>query len=311
MNAPPATYSSADPFNAEMTMNTGRWPALACLMLSTAHADDTHRHSATLTVQADENDNRQWLSRLALPVGDRAWVQGSLGRTELAATGASSTKIVGAAVGIVGQRVNAAVELVQRKAGARYEQQDWAAAFNWRGARGGLGTDVFLRSASGESRTTRSGGVFASPVTTTARESVDCAGFGLHGDFDLTPQAKVFAGAMRYRYDFGVDSAATGSSTPLSSLLGTDAVLSGAWRDQAFIDRSYRVGGSYRFQSAAVSAQYLRDRTANTGDILHSVQLQAEFPIAGHWLVSPMIGYSSGGSLGQASYGGLSLGFHW
>jgi hypothetical protein len=39
--------------------------------------------------------------------------------------------------------------------------------------------------------------------------------------------------------------------------------------------------------------------------------LQAEFLLARHWLVSPTIGYSSGGSSGQTGYGGLSLGFIW
>lgn len=295
-----------------MNLERRGWPALACLLLSTAHADGAHRHSATLSLQGDDDDNRQWLGKLALPLGDHAWVQGSLGRTQLANAPAGDTQTVGAAVGIGGQTVDAAVEFVQRTGEARFEQQDWAAALNWHGPRGGLGADVFLRSATGTSKTTAgSAGVFAPPVTTTVGESVDARGFGLHGDFDLTPRVNVFAGAMRYRYDFSVDSTATGTGTPLSSLLGTTAALSGAWRDQAFIDRSYRVGARYRFQGAAVNAQYFRDRTANTGEVVSTAQLQAEFLLAGRWLVSPTIGYSSGGSSGQTGYGGLSLGFIW
>lgn len=295
-----------------MNLERCGWPALACLLLSTAHAEGANRHSATLSVQGDENDNRQWLGKLALPLGDHAWAQGSVGRTELATAPAGNTKTVGAAVGIGGQTLDAAIDFVQRTGDARFEQQDWAAALNWHGVRGGLGADVLLRSASGESKTTTgSGSVLAPPVTTTVRESADARGFGLHGDFDLTPRANVFAGAMRYRYDFSVDSIATGTSTPLSSLLGTTTALSGAWRDQAFIDRSYRIGARYRFEGAAVNAQYFHDRSANTGEVLSTAQLQAEFFLAGHWRVSPTIGYSSGGSSGQTGYGGLSLGFIW
>lgn len=289
------------------------WPGLACLLLlSTAHAEGANRHSAMLSVQGDENDNRQWLGKLALPLGDSAWVQGSIGRTELATSPVGNTRTVGAAVGIGSQTVDAAVEFVRRTGDARFEQQDWAAALSWHGARGGLGADVFLRSARSESNTTTgSGDVLSQPVTTTIRESVDSTGFGLHGDFDLTPRTRVFAGAMRYRHDFSLDSTATGTRTPLSSLLGTTAPLSGMWRDQAFIDRSFRVGGRYRFQAAAVSAQYFHDRAASTGEVLRTVQVQAEFLSAGHWLVSPTVGYSSGDSSEQTGYVGLSLGFIW
>lgn len=289
------------------------WPALACcLLLSTAHAEGTHGHSAMLTVQGDEHDNWQWLSRLALPLGDHAWMQGSFGSTELGTAPARNIKTVGAAMGIGGRTVDAAVEFVRRTGDGRFEQQDWAAALNWHGARGGLGADVFLRSAGSESTTTTSsGGVFSPPVTQTVRGSVDSTGFGLHGALDLTPRAKVFAGAMRYRHDFSFDSAAADPGTSLTSVLGIPAALSGVWRDQAFIDHSYRVGGSYRFEGAAVNAQYFHDRTANTGETLNTVQLQAEFLLAGHWLVSPMMGYSSGAHAEQTGYGGLSVGFIW
>lgn len=294
-------------------MNLERYgvPALACLLFSTVHADDTNRHSAAVSVQGDENDNRQWLGKLALSVGEHSWLQGIVGRTELGTAGANDTNIVGAGFGISGQAVSATVDFAQRRRDEQFEQQDWAATLNWRGARGGVGADLFMRSASGESITTQSRGTLLPPVTTRIRESVDSRGFGLHGDFSLTPQARVFAAAMRYRHDFAVDSATTGSNTLLSSLLGTDALLSGVWRDQAFIDRSYRVGGSYNLQSATVSAQYLRDRLSRTEQILHTTYLQADFPIAERWLVSPTVGYSSSAGLGHAALAGLSVSIAW
>jgi hypothetical protein len=294
-----------------MSLERCYWPALAWLMVSTAQADGTNRHSATVTVQGDENDNRQWLSKLAVPLADHTWLQASIGRTELAGA-ASDSQTVGAALGAGTASLDVAVEFAQRRGDARFRQRDWAATLNWHGASGGLGADAFLRSAQGTSQTTSpSGGVFAPPAITTVKESVSSQGFGLHGHLILTPQATVFGGAMRYRHDFTVDANTRQAETPLSSLLGTPAGLSGVWRDQAYIDRSYRLGGRYRLRNAAVNAQYFRDRIANTGAVSSTVQLQAEFLLAGHWLVSPMIGLSSVESHRQVGYGGLTVGYAW
>jgi hypothetical protein len=288
-----------------------RWLTLACLMLSTAHAGDMNKSSATLSVQGDSNDNRQWLGKLAVPLGEYAWAQGSFGKSDLATAGANDTRIVGVALGGGGKSISTAVEFVQRKGDARYEQQSWAGTLDWHGTRGSLGADVSLRSANAESTTSQTGGVFGSPVTTTIRESADGTGFGVHGDYVLTPRFIVSAGAMRYRYDFDVKSSTTANTTPLSSLLGSTAAVPGAWRDQAFVDRTYRVGGTYVLQSAAVSAQYFRDHVANSDVSFSTVQMQAEFPIAEQWLFSPTLGYSDGGQAGHVGYGGVSVRFNW
>jgi hypothetical protein len=294
-------------------MNVQRcvWLALCSLTLANAHASDTYRHSTTLSVQADENDNQQWLGSVTLALGEHAWVQGALGTSEFAAGAARDTKTAGVAFGAGSRTVSTAIEFSQRKGDGRFEQQNWAATFDWRGARGGLGADVFLRSATGESQATESGGAFGSPATTTVRESVDGKGIGLHGDFYVTAHASIFAGAMRYRYDFDVDAAAPASTTPLSTLLGTRDQLAAVWREQAFIEQSYRLGGSYRFQNAVVTAQYFRDYAATTGEKLDTVQLQAGLPVAGHWLIAPMIGYSSSENAEQVTYGGLAMSFRW
>lgn len=289
-----------------------RWLTLACLMVSTAHAGDINNRSATLSVQGDENDNRQWLGKVAVPLGEHAWAQGSLGKSELAAAGANDTRIVGAALGAGGKNISTAIEFVQRQGDARLEQQSWAATLDWHGTRGSLGADVSLRSATGKSTVTQTGGVFGAPVTTTIRESAEGKGFGVHGDYALTSRVIVFGGAMRYRYDFDTQSTTTASSTPLSSLLGTSvAAVPGAWRDQAFVDRTYRVGGTYLLQGAAVSAQYFRDQLARSDVTFSTLQLQAELPIGEHWLLSPTVGYSDGGSAGQVAYGGVNLRLSW
>lgn len=290
-----------------------RWLTLACLMLSTAHAGDMNKPAATLSVQGDSNDNRQWLGKVAVPLGQHVWAQGSLGRSELTSVGGGDARIAGVAVGGGGENISTAVEFVQRKGDAGFEQRNWAATLDWHGTRGGLGADVSLRSASAESTTTQTGGgVFgSSPVTTTIRESADGTGFGVHGDYALTPRFIVSAGAMRYRYDFDVESTTIANTTALSSLLGTTAAVPGAWRDQAFVDRTYRVGGTYVLQRAAVSAQYFRDRVANSDVAFSTVQFQAEFPVAERWLFSPTVGYSDGGQAGHVGYGGMSVRFNW
>jgi hypothetical protein len=289
-----------------------RWLTLACLMLSTAHAGDMNKPSATLSLQGDDQDNRQWLGKIAVPLGKSAWAQGSFGRSDLAAAGANDTRIAGVAVGGGGENISTAVEFVQRKGDAQFEQQSWAATLDWHGTRASVGADVSLRSAEDTSTATQTGGVFGSPVTTTIRESADGTGFGLHGDFVVTPRVIVSAGAMRYQYDFDVKSTTSASNTPLSSLLGTSvSAVPGAWRDQAFVDRTYRVGGTYLLQHAAVSAQYFRDHVARIDDTFSTLQLQAEFPVGDNWLLSPTLGYSDGGQAGHVGYGGMSVRFNW
>ena len=204
------------------------------------------------------------------------------------------------------------IEFSQRTDDDRFRQQNWTAALDWRGVRGGLGADAFVRSATAERTVTQPGGAFGSPAATTVRESADGSGFGFHGDLDVTARAKIFAGAMRYLYDFNAESTAPTSTMPLTGLFGTGNQLAGVWRDQAFIDRSYRIGGSYQFRATtAVSAQYLRDHVAKTGKRLDSVQLQAEFWIGRHWLIVPMLGRSSGQDSEPITYGGLGVGFNW
>jgi hypothetical protein len=297
-----------DPVNLERC----RWLTLACLMLSTAHADDMNKHSATLSVQGDSNDNRQWLGRFAMPLGEAAWAQASLGKSEFAAAGANNATIVGAALGTAGTNISAAVEFVQRKGGAGFEQQSWAATLDWHGMRGGLGADLSARSAEGESTSTQTtGGVFGAPVTTTVRESVHGTGFGVHGHFVLTSRFIVSAGVMRYQYDFDVSSTSTANNTALASLLGVQTAVPGAWRDQAFVDRTYRVGGTYLLQGVSVGAQYFRDRVAKTDETFSTMQLQVELPIAEQWSLSPTLGYSQGGSIGNVAYGGMNVRYSW
>lgn len=286
--------------------------AFGCLILATANARGADTRAATLSVQGDELGNREWLGKLAGSLGEHAWVQGTLGRSDLATAGTGNRQLAGAAVGVSGHSLSASLEFAQRTGEARFKQQTWLAALDWHGARGGVGVDAFIRSTDAESTmTTLSDGPLSSPTTTTLKESADGKGFGIHGNLQLTARASVFAGLMHYRYDFGIRSDATGSASPLSSLLGLDAIPAGVWRDQAFIDRSYRIGGNYHLQRLSVGAQYFRDRGARSDATSSTWQLQAEVPVGEHWLLTPMLGYSSGAGSDAIGYGGVSLRLSW
>lgn len=133
----------------------------------------------------------------------------------------------------------------------------------------------------------------------------------MHANLQLTARASVSAGVMRYRYDFAVRSDARGSATPLASLLGLNAIPVGVWRDEALIDRSYRIGGNYRLQRATLGAQYFRDRGTRSAATSSTWQLQAEVPLGEHWMLAPMLGYSSGAGFDAMGYGGVNLRLSW
>jgi len=285
--------------------------AVCCLILATTEAGAGTR-SATLGMQGDELGNREWLGKLAVSLGEHAWVQGTFGGTDLALAGDGNRQLTGVGFGVSGQTFSAAVEFAQRTGDPQFKQQTWVAALDWRGVRAGFGLDALARSSDAQTtQTTQPGGAFSSAVTTTIKESANGTGFGIHGDWQLTTRARVFAGVMRYRYDFDIHSDATAPASPLSSLLGLNAIPAGVWRDQAFIDRSYRIGGKYHLQHASVGAQYFRDRVARSDATSSTWQLQADLRVGEHWLISPLIGYSSSAGSDATGYGGLSLNVRW
>lgn len=277
-----------------------------------AAAEDALRHSVALSVIADESDNRQWLGKMVLPLGDFISIQANAGQAKFDGV-PGNTGIVGGALGADGGNIGAALEFTRRK-NATFELKDWRAVVNWRGAGGGLGIDAALRAADGgqSESTTQTNGLLGSTLTTTTTfESADGRGFGLHGHLDVTEQVRLFAGFMRYSYDFERTSTTSGSGNALlPSVLGGVAV-SGVTRDQALIDRSYQVGASYRLERHALSAQYLRDRVVQTGEILNTLQLQAEIAVGRQWAVTPLIGRSTSDRSGGVNFGGLGAAFRW
>lgn len=283
---------------------------LACALAlgaKNAGAEGELRRAVSMSVLADANDNRQWLGKLAVPMGDYLWVQGHAGKTWLNA--APDTNIIGATFGIQGSTIGAALEFTRRKQDA-FELKDWHGVFDWRGTRGGVSADVFWRAAESESTSTsQSDGLFGSSLTTTSRESADGKGWGLHGYVDVTERVRLFGGLVRYAYEFERTSVSNGGDALLSALVATAA--SGVTRDQELIDRTYQAGVSYRVDGHALAMQFLRDRVTQTGEVLNTYQLQAELGVGRHWSLLPLAGRSTSDRPGGVNFGGLGVMFRW
>lgn len=283
---------------------------LACalsLAAKNAGAAGEFRHTVSMSVLADANDNRQWLGKLVLPMGDHLWVQGHGGKTLLSA--APDIHIIGTAFGIQGSTFGAAVEFTRRKQDA-FELKDWHGVFDWRGARGGMGADVFQRAADGESTSTsQTNGLLGSSVTTTSRESADGKGWGLHGYFDVTERVRLSGGLVRYGYEFESTSVSNEGNALLPALVAT--ATSVVTRDQELIDRTYQAGVSYRVDGHAIAMQFLRDRVTRTGEMLNTYQLQAELDVGRHWSLLPLAGRSTSDRSGGVNFGGLGVTFKW
>lgn len=282
---------------------------LAGWMVSVNASAAEARHSAAVSVLADDDHSRLWQAKLGLPLGERAWAQANLGRTDVAAGGGDTT-VLGAALGVDGRHVGAAVEFTRRNSDAM-EIADWQGSIKWRAARGELGAHALWREAEYETTsTTQTAGLFGPTLTTVvSREAVKGEGFGMHGRFDITPQVRIFGGWLRYHYDFTRESPATGGGTVLQTLLSGTAA-SGVTRDQALIERSWHAGASYVFERHIFAVQYLHDRIALSGATLRTWQAQAELAVGRHWWLVPVLGRSSGDTT-VVEFGGLGAVFKW
>jgi hypothetical protein len=290
-----------------------RRPVLLCVALlataTSAVADEASPHPAyaALSISADDADNSSTVAEVGLPLGSHAWIHAGFGKSEAESEGPRDDEDLDAdamsvGLGVGGRRFEFSTNYVQRKDGA-FKQDDWAFAFDWRGERGGLGADAFVRSAEAET-TTSVRARRLQPRTIRIVESLDATGFGVHGDVDVGENLNLFAAAMTYDYDD------VSSNHPyLSRLLFLNG--SGVTRDQAFLEKFFGVGATYRFSSVSLTAQYLRDEALETGDITNTGELAVLILLGDHWSLTPSIGYSASDLDGGIAYGGLVVGYHW
>lgn len=279
---------------------------LACMLLaSAAHAQSDVAHPAYVAVGAavDGDDSSALDIEAGLPLGRHAWLYAGGGQ-EAAEDGSEEldATVWRAGIGVGGEHVEFTTTYVRRKDGA-FEQDDWAFALDWRGARGGIGADYFARSSQAETVASIQRRRLT-PLAVRVVESLDGEGYGAHGDFDVTEQFNVFASFMNYDY---VD---VGSNHPfLSRLLFLGG--SGVTRESAFLEQTFGVGVTYRFVSTSLTLQYLRDEALETRDVTDTGELALVVLVGTHWSITPSIGYSDSETDGGLVYGGLSAGYNW
>lgn len=286
---------------------------LALAAASTAARADTPPPNdgmrfATLGGQADNRHDQQALAGVSLTVGQHAWVQAGAGASrDGAAAGGRKAGIVMGGVGVASRSAQLAVNATQRGDGGKYRQTDLAAALDWKHDGNVLGVDVTHRN----SRAT--GTVASGSATVPAQARVAGTGVGLHGTLQAGERVSVYGAVARNRYRSSTTStqATPGSPGGLLGLGSTLASTSVVNRDEAALSRSALAGVTYRFDKAAVSAEYATGQVLDNGGTLRSVALKAAINLAPGWRIVPGIGRGTDELAGHATFASLAATHGW
>ena len=263
---------------------------------------------ATVGGQADNRHDQQALAGVSLTVGDHAWVQAGAGASrDGAAAGGRKAGIVTGGAGVASQSVQFAVNATHRGDGQKYRQTDLAAALDWKHGGNVVGVDVTHRN----SRAT--GTVTSGPTTVPAQARVAGTGVGLHGTLQASERVSVYGAVTRNHYRSTTTSTQTTPGTP-GGLLGLGSTLASTSivnRDEAALSRSALAGVTYRFDKAAVSAEYATGQVLDNGGALRSVALKAAIDVAPGWRLVPGIGRGTDGQAGHATFASLAATHGW
>lgn len=309
------------PFRHTHAAATLAWLALA-LGPAASRADDTPapndgQRYVSVGAQADDRDNRRWLSTLSLPVGRQAWVQAGVGQSRSdPAAGGRNPDIVTGAVGVAGQSVQLTVNASHRVDGSRYRQTDAGASLDWRHPDGHvLGVDVNHRSsrAAGTVTVTDSAGG-SSTVPALARISGN--GVGVHGTLQASAHVSVYGAVARNHYKSTTEQVAPAApGGPLGfdpalarALLGESSVVN---RDEAALDHAGMVGASYRWEKVAVAGEYTTGRVHDDGGAMRSVELKVAVDVAPGWRLASGVGRGTSEQGGRATYASLAVTHGW
>jgi hypothetical protein len=271
------------------------------------HADD---RAATIwspyivvSGETDDADSSQGLIEVGSSIGANGWIRGGVGRAALANTeGKVETDVFRLGGGASIAAVDLEIDVTHRADGDAFRQQDWAFALGWQFGRGSIGADVFNRSADAETVTSVRRRRL-DPREVRIVESIDGAGYGVHGDFDITPALTAFAVWMKYDYDIETNRPILARFSLLNG--------SGITRSEAFLDRSFAAGMTYRFTHASLTGQYMHDEALVANDVADSLQLSLLILVGEHWSLTPMAGVSDNDLQGNTAFGGLSVGYSW
>jgi hypothetical protein len=258
--------------------------------------------------QADGQHNQQALATLSLPVGQHAWVQAGAGKSrdgQLA--GDRRPGLVTSAVGFATSSAQITLNTAHRADGDKYRQTDVGSSLDWKHNGHVVGIDVTHR----DSRAT--GAIATASGTAPAHVRVAGSGLGVHGSLQVSDRASVYGAAARNHYKIATTSNEPPPTTP-AGLLGMDSLVGGTSavnRDEAALDRSALAGATYRFNEAAVSAEYATGHVLDDGGALRSVGLKAAVDVVPGWSVASGIGRSSNAKAGHSTFASLSVTYGW
>jgi len=276
-----------------------------------------------LGVQRDANHNQLVLGTVALPVGQRPWLQLGGGETRVKQDAVEhKAGLFSAGAGYVGDGWLASIVGTHRGDSAAYRQTDWVAAVEWRSERVNIGLDGSYRNArqQGTVATSTSSGTALVPV----EQRVKGGGVGLHGGVMLGTNARIYAASMHYDYrthtrqNGEVGGSSSGGS--LDGLLGNSSLLARALssraslvsRDEVALARSSQLGTSYRVtDKLLVSAEYLGDKVLDVPGNVHTVQLKASVELAPRWTATPSAGRTRSDEFGGVNFGALTVTRAW
>lgn len=297
---------------------------LACFaLLASSAALGSERNDTTATnadmryvaasLQRDAQHGQAVMGLLSLPVGERAWVQLGGGQTRQEQTStARRASVASAGAGYIGKHWQASLVATHRSGGSDFRQTDWDGVLEWRGEQFGLGLD-------GHHRDARLAGTVTTPTppsgtaTVPVLQQLKGSGFGVHGNVQLTSKFTVYAATMHYDYRVSTqqNGASTGGSTSLLSQALPQASPSFVSRDEMALNRSSRVGGSYRFETLTVSADFIADRVLDEPAPVRTFQLKAALYLSPQWTVTPTLGRTRSETFGGVTFAGLAVSHAW
>jgi len=279
--------------------------ASAPSVADTPPANDGMRF-VSVGVQADDRHDLLALTTLSLPVGERAWVQASGGRSrDMGVDGPRRPGILGLSVGAAGQQWQVTLGATRRDDASRLRQTDWASSIDWHRDGNVLGLDLTHRQSQAAGSVTV-GGALGGTTTVPAQARLAGGGVGLHGTLALGEHASVYAAVASNHYRSSTPQATTPALA--QALFGGASVVN---RDEAALDRSALVGATWRMSRAAVSAEYATGRVHDGAGTLRSVALKAAIDVAPGWRVMPGVGRGTADQGGKATFASLAVTRAW
>ena len=264
-------------------------------------------------MQRDAKDNQAVTGLMSLPLGDRWWSQfgGGQTRSEQEAN-ARRASVLNAGFGYIGSGWLASLAASRRSAGSSLRQADWNGLLEWRGEQFDVGVDGHYRDA-------RLSGTVATPTLPSGTADVPVlqrvkgSGIGVHGNIRVTENFSVHAAAMRFDYRVTTQQTGSGAGGGQSLLLGALQQTSPSLvsREEAALNRSSKVGASYRFEKVTLSGEVLADRVLDEPGTVRTVQLKAALELTPHWTATPTVGRTESETYGGVNFGGLVVSYAW